>query len=266
MNMVSDTKVVAMIPVMLGSTRVPDKNLVIVDGRVLCSYTIDACKQAGVFAEIYLNSENQIFADIAAKTDTQFYQRKPEFGGSACTQSTPSRTCCGTRCVINEHYLYDFISNTPCDYFCQVNSTSPLLRPETIVNFVNEISQRGCDSMFAVSEIKAESFFDQTPINFNHARKVPSQELKPIHSICWAIAGWRRDAFLASYANITPDCISPVFIERRNLFPINEIEALDIDEWPTLFIVEELLKQRRRSDRRQVSYYDGRTAIVQESA
>ena len=38
-----------------------DKNLLLVDGRPLSSYVINACKKSGVFDEIYLNSEHEIF-------------------------------------------------------------------------------------------------------------------------------------------------------------------------------------------------------------
>ena len=59
------SKVAAMIPVLLGSTRIPDKNIILVNGKVLCSYTIHACKESGVFDTICLNSEDGIFKAIA---------------------------------------------------------------------------------------------------------------------------------------------------------------------------------------------------------
>ena len=103
--------VIAMIPVLLGSTRIPDKNIILLNGRVLCSYTIEACRKSGAFSDIYLNSENEKFSDIAKSQKVKFYQRNPENGGTRCRQKTKSRDCKGNRCVINEHYLYDFMKN-----------------------------------------------------------------------------------------------------------------------------------------------------------
>ena len=127
--------IVAMIPVLLGSTRVPNKNLLLVDGHILCHYTIEACRDANVFTEIYLNSSDKEFKTVAESEKVKFFKRSPEFGGSACIQSTKSRNCRGERCVINDHYLYNFIKDVEADYVCQVNSTSPLLTSETIKKF-----------------------------------------------------------------------------------------------------------------------------------
>ena len=53
-------KKVALIPVLLGSTRIPDKNLLLVDGYPMAFYVARACQKAGAFDEIYLNSEHDI--------------------------------------------------------------------------------------------------------------------------------------------------------------------------------------------------------------
>lgn len=253
--------VTAMIPVLLGSTRIPDKNIILVDGKVLCSYTIGACKTAGVFKAIYLNSEDDIFKTIAEQEGIMFYRRPQEWGGRACQQKTKSRDCAGKRCVINEHYLYDFMTTgTQAEYVCQVNATSPLLKPETIRDFVNTLVEGKYDSLFATHEIRAESFFQGNPISFSRKYKCPSSEIDPISSICWAIAGWRREAFIKAYDRDNSEEDAPAFVGNLGLFPIDEIEALDIDEWSTLDVVEQFLIKRRTNTARTWNYIDGRTA------
>lgn len=250
----------AMIPVLLGSTRVPDKNIILVDGRVLCSYTIEACKASGVFDRVFLYSEDGIFESIAQQESALFHRRPPEWGGRACRQKTKSRDCGGKRCVLNEHYLYHFMTTaTEADYVCQVNATSPLLKPETINAFVEAMIKENYDSCFATVEIRAESFFNGEPITFSRKYKCPSNELEPIQSICWAIAGWRREAFIAAYKRDDPAEDGPAFVGNLGLFPIDEREALDIDEWSTLDVVEQYLIARRTKTARTWHYLDGRT-------
>lgn len=250
----------AMIPVLLGSTRVPDKNIILVDGRVLCSYTIESCRKSGAFTGIYLNSEDEIFRSIAEKEGARFHHRRPENGGRACRQKTKSRDCQGKRCVINEHYLYDFMKRgSTADYVCQVNATSPLLRPETVKAFVDELVQGGYDSFFAVQRVRAESFVRNEPISFSRKYKCPSQELVPIDVICWAIAGWDRRAYVECYERDDPNEDTAVFGGRLGMMPIDEREALDIDEWSTLDLVERILVARRAQAPRQWTYIDGRT-------
>lgn len=252
--------VIAMIPVLLGSTRVPDKNIILVDGKVLCSYTIDACKASSAFKTIYLNSEDDIFKSIAEKEGILFHNRPQECGGRACQQSTKSRNCAGKRCVINEHYLYNFMtSGTQAEYVCQINATSPLLKPETIKAFVDTLVEGKYDSLFAAQEIRAESFFQGTPISFSLQYKYPSNEIEPISTICWAIAGWRCEAFIEAYDRDDPDENGPAYVGNLGLFPIDEREALDIDEWSTLEVVEQFLIKRRTNTARTWDYIDGRT-------
>lgn len=252
--------VAAMIPVLLGSTRIPDKNIILVDGKVLCSYTIDACKTSDAFKAIYLNSEDDIFKSIAENEGVRFHRRPQEWGGRACQQNTKSRNCAGKRCVINEHYLYHFMTTgTEAEFVCQVNSTSPLLKPDTISAFVDTLLEGKYDSLFATQEIRAESFFQGAPISFSRKVKCPSNEIEPISTICWAISGWRREAFIEAYDRNDSDENSPAFVGNLGMFPIDEREALDIDEWSTLDVVEQFLIKQRTNTSRTWTYLDGRT-------
>ena len=252
--------VVAMIPVLLGSTRIPDKNIILVDGRVLCAYTIEACRESRAFSDVYLNSEDEIFEDIAQREKAKFHRRPADFGGRACRQKTKSRDCAGKRCVTNEHYLYHFMTTgTNAGYVCQVNPTSPLLKPETIKSFVDTLVGEGYDSLFASEEIRAESFYKGEPVTFSRKIKRPSNEIEPIQSVCWAIAGWRRQAYIDAYERDDLEEDGPVFVGKTGVFPIDEREALDIDEWPTLDVVESFLIARRTGQVREWEYIDGRT-------
>ena len=81
-------KKVALIPILLGSTRIPDKNLALVDGYPMVFYVARACKQANMFDEIYINSEHKVFERVAAMLGVKFYHREPSHGGSACTMTS----------------------------------------------------------------------------------------------------------------------------------------------------------------------------------
>ena len=255
------TKTIGMIPVLLGSTRIPDKNLILVNGKILCSYSIDACNKSNAFSEIYLNSENEIFKDIAEKEKINFYHRKAEYGGTACQIVNKSRVCNGERCVINEHYLYDFMKKVECDYLFQVNSTSPLLKPETISAFVNTIIEENYDCLFAVKRTQAETLMKGKPVNFTRKKKRPSQELSPIDIICWAIAGWKCDSFIEAYERNDTKEETAVFYGNLGVFPVDEREALDIDEWSTLDLVAQYLRLGG-NNLTEWSYLDGRNIVV----
>ena len=253
---------VAMIPVLLGSTRVPDKNIILVQKRVLCSYSIEACKESGAFSDLYLNSEDGVFAEIAEQESVNFHPRPADFGGRECRQKTKSRDCAGQRCVTNEHYLYNFMTTgTEADYVCQVNATSPLLRPETICDFVDTLVKGEYDSFFATVDLRAESFLNGEAITHSRKYKRPSNEIDPLNVVCWAIAGWKRSAYIESYERDDIKEDGPVFVGNCGLFPIDEREALDIDTWSTLDIVDKYLAGRNADKKRMWTYRDGRTHV-----
>ena len=68
-------KIIAMIPVRLGSKRVPNKNLRLLGNKPLVAYIIEAAKEANVFDEIFINSESDIFKEIADEYGVKFYKR-----------------------------------------------------------------------------------------------------------------------------------------------------------------------------------------------
>tara|TARA_B110000438_G_C15236179_1_gene403593 strand:+ start:43 stop:303 length:261 start_codon:yes stop_codon:yes gene_type:complete len=59
-------KIVGMIPARLGSTRVINKNLRLLDKKPLVNHIIDAASKSTLLDEIYLNSEGEIFRGIAS--------------------------------------------------------------------------------------------------------------------------------------------------------------------------------------------------------
>ena len=70
--MLNNKKIVAVIPVLLGSSRIPDKNIILVNGYPLSFYVAKACKKSGIFDEIYINSEDLIFERIAQQLNVKF--------------------------------------------------------------------------------------------------------------------------------------------------------------------------------------------------
>ena len=76
------TRIIAMIPARVGSERLKMKNLALINGKPLIYYSIKAAKDSGIFDKIVLNSDSQIFGEIATRYDIDFYLRPRELGSS----------------------------------------------------------------------------------------------------------------------------------------------------------------------------------------
>lgn len=239
-------KRVALIPILLGSTRIADKNLLLVDGYPMVFYVARACMQAQIFDEIHINSEHEIFRHVAEMLGVKFYKRMPERGGSACTMSNKSRQCGGTRCQTHDHFLFDFMRAVDSSYLALVHTTSPLLKPETIREFMLLLEKDHYDSLSSVEERYTETLFGGKPLNFSLSKKIPTQTLGSVQMITWALTGWRTGSFMDSYKRDDPGEAGPTYCGKTGFFPVDRIQALDADTWDDLRLIEASLQYRRQ--------------------
>jgi len=240
------TKCIAMIPMLLGSTRIPDKNTLLVNGYPFVHYVVEACKKSGVFDEIHINSEHEELRGMIENLGVKFYLRDAKHGGSACEMQSKSRICQKDRCQVHDHYLIDFMENIKSEYLVQIHTTSPLIKPATVKQFADTLIKKKHNSLFAVEERFAESFYEGKPINFKKNIKTMTQGLSPLQVISWALSGWKVKSFKDSYYSNDPEKDGPTYVGNVGLFPVNKIEALDADDMDDLFIVEACLNHQKR--------------------
>ena len=119
-------KIVCMIPARMGSKRVPKKNIRLLAGEPLISYSISSAIKSKVFDEIYLNSEDEVFRSIAKSKGISFYKRDKKFARDNSN---------------NDDFLIDFVQNISCDIVIQLLPTSPFITSSQIRNFTNTISE-----------------------------------------------------------------------------------------------------------------------------
>ncbi len=242
-------KKIAMIPALLGSTRIADKNLLLIDGSPMLFYVVEACKEAGIFDEIYVNSEHDIFGQMANMLGVQFYRRNPERGGSSCTMQNKSVACHESRCQVHDHFLYDFMASMDPCIMVMAHTTSPLLTAHTIRDFTETLIEGDYDSLFSVEERNAETFFNGLPINFSKMQKSPTQNLTATQTVTWALSAWRTQEFMECYKRDSVDEEGPTFCGKSGVYLLNRIEALDADTPDELHMIEACLRYKRQGDK-----------------
>ena len=125
----------------------------------------------------------------------------------------------------NRDFTYEFLQNHPCDYVIMLNTTSPLLRQDTMNRFLDYIDENQFDTVLSVIAEKEETFFQGRPLNFSLTEKVNSQLLEPTEAVVWAMTAWKR----ASFMEMQEAGINPVFGGRLGRFAIPKDEACDLD-------------------------------------
>ena len=177
-------KIIAMIPARLGSQRLKQKNLQLIHGEALIAHAIRKAKLSNVFDEIWVNSEADIFGEIAKDQNGGFQKRPDKLADNHAT---------------SEDFVYEFLRKHECDYLVQVHSVAPLLTVRDTVSFVNALKDIKPDVLLSVEDIQIECAFQNIPINFNYDEKTNSQDLYPIERITWSITAWKRDTYIDAY-------------------------------------------------------------------
>ena len=120
-------KIVAMIPARMGSKRIPNKNIRLLNGKPLIQYAIDAVKEADCFDEIWVNSDGEPIREIAINSGVNFYKRPAYYASDEAS---------------NDEFTEDFFNNVPADIVIQILPTSPFISAKeigsSIVKFTGE--------------------------------------------------------------------------------------------------------------------------------
>lgn len=202
-------KIIAMIPARLGSQRLKQKNLREINGSPIITHAIRKAKNIKRINEIWVNSENVVFGEIANAEVVNFYKRPAELANNTAT---------------SEDFVSDFLRNNNCDYLIQIHSIAPLLKRETIENFISFMLEQNLDSCFSVVNEQIECAMNGEPINFSFSSKTNSQELTPIQRITWSITGWKSKTFLDAYNE--GKCAT--YSGKNGFFPIEREEGIII--------------------------------------
>ncbi len=176
-------KNIAMIPARMGSQRLKQKNLMPLQGVSLLAHAVRKCIAAGVFDEVWVNSEHDTFGEIAVAEGARFHKRPDELANNVAT---------------SEQFVAEFLDKHACERLFQVHSIAPLLTVAEITRFTQEMIAGDFDVMLSVVDEPLEAFCRGEPVNFTLAEKTNSQDLPPVRRVTWSITGWRSATYLGA--------------------------------------------------------------------
>ena len=211
-----------MIPARMGSQRLKQKNLRELGGVSLITRAIRKCLAAGIFDEIWVNSEHPRFGEIATEEGVRFHRRPPELASDSAT---------------SEQYVYEFMRAHPCEYLFQVHSIAPLLEAQEVAGFVQTMVDSDYDVLLSVVHEQIECALDGQPINFTFDHKTNSQELTPVQRVTWSITGWRAATYMAAHE--AGRCAT--YAGRVGFYPVSRLAGHIIKTEQDLRIAEALL-------------------------
>ena len=193
--------------------------------KPLIEYPIRLALASECFDSVWVNTESEELGKCIERLGAKFHQRPIALAGDNAT---------------NREFTYEFMQRHECNYVIMINPTSPLLRQNTLNNFMEYVEVHDFDTVLSVIEAREETFYQGKPLNFSLAEKINSQLLEPTESICWALTAWKRSMFM----ELQEQGINPVFGGSIGRFAIPKDESCDLDTPEDWNIAEGILNSR----------------------
>lgn len=217
-------KVVAFMPMRHSSERVPGKNYRDLDGLPLFHHMLHTLRSVEAVEEILIDTDSPTVAEQCAKhfadvvvVDRPFHLLGGETPMTAILQ-------------------YD-ASIADSDWYLQVHSTSPLLRPETIASGLAALDASGeHDSLFSVTRLQTRLYdANSLPVNHDPSVLLRTQDLPPLYEENSGFYVFSREQIAQGRR----------FGDRPLLYEIDPLEATDIDEESDFILAETLHRMQR---------------------
>lgn len=221
-------KLVALIPMKGHSERVPNKNIRDFRGEPLFYRILDTLQASEHIEKIIINTDSKLIVELALSRSSRVQiNDRPD-------------SICGDFVSTNDLIRHD-LTTTTSNYFIQTHSTNPLLTTGTIDRAITTYFdgiKRGVDSVFSVNRI-FNRFYDNrgNPINHDVNKLVRTQDLSPLLEENSNFYIFSRDSFMQNKNRIG---------QKPILFPIDKLEAIDIDNEEDFVLAEQLFDYRNR--------------------
>ena len=234
--MTTKPNIYAMIPARIGSTRFKKKNLAILNGKPMITYAIKAALDSKKFDRVILNSDNEVFRQIAEKYGAEFYLRPTHLGGSA---------------VQSDEVVLDFIEKHPCDIVVWENPIAPLQTVDDVRNTVEHFVKNDLDSLFTVKMEQIQCVYKDQPINFDTEEKFQlTQNLEPVYPFVPFIMMWRTSTFL----DAMKERGYAFFCGKIGYFPVSRLSSVII-KYEEDFRIADMLMQSMQQAQTEVEFY-----------
>ncbi|MGI6501352.1 MAG: cytidylyltransferase domain-containing protein [Anaerostipes sp.] len=198
-------KTVALIPIKLGSKRVPGKNIKpFYDGTPLMHFIQKACLEAKLIDEIYVYCSDEAVKDYIL-SGVKFLKRPEYLNGDNINAND---------------FIREFMKTVQADIYVNTHTTSPFAKSETIDDCIRHVANGEYDSAFCAEGLRTFMWEDGKPINFDPDHFPRTQDLPLIYGETSIAYVFTKESFEKHNRRLG----SHPYIKE-----VDKIEAMDID-------------------------------------
>ena len=225
----------AIIPARGGSKGIKRKNLYLLAGKPLLSWTIEASLKSSYVSNTYVSSEDREILELAKKSGVQCIKR-PSYLSDDYAETEP----------VLLHAIEKITSQISYDFLILLQATSPLRNSRHIDEACKKILKDGTDSLISVTEAD-NKVLKQLLIADSHGylstgfkkkfKSMPRQKLPDIYFQNGAIYISKLDAFSKD----------PTFIQdKTSMYVMDKEKSIDIDTLDDIKLASEIMKKDSR--------------------
>ena len=219
------SKIIALVPMKGHSERVPHKNIRPLAGRPAFHWILESISKSKYITQIVINTDSKEIAKSASENFQVTILDRPDF-------------LRGDMVSIQPLIEYD-ISKTSADYYLQTHSTNPLVTTDTIDKAIEVFfSQSNHDALFTVTPTKTRFYWpDGRGINHDPQKLIRTQDLEPI---------FEENSCLYLFSKNANEKTGNRLGSNPMMFPMDRLEAIDIDDIEDFYWAEYLLSKKKR--------------------
>ena len=219
--MKSNKKVLCTICARGGSKGVKNKNIKLINGAPLISYTITQAIECGLFEHVVVSSDSDEISTIAQKYGAEvFFKRSAEMSTDTAEKLSVVRDAF----IRSEAYYKD-----KYDYLVDLDATAPLRIVKDITNSFEQFIKNDNDNLITAMPSRRSPYFNLVEVDANKkvtlSKKISSnivrrQDAPKSYDMNASIDIWKRDIILNKES---------IFLDKTGLYVMPEERSIDID-------------------------------------
>lgn len=214
-------KILAVIPARAGSKGIPNKNIRLVNNHPLIYYVIRNAKESKWITDIVVSTDSPEIEIIAKQMGVAVKHRSAELSGDAVTLDA---------------VIYDVAKDYQADYVISMQPTSPTLQIETLDRAIEYAMEKGTDTLISVVNDPHLAWIEENGEKKPaYTARLNRQYLPPYYLETGAF-------FISKGCVVKPESR---FGSYCDVFEISHEEAVDIDTFEDLRLVENILGQQQ---------------------
>lgn len=220
-------QILAVIPARGGSKGIPKKNIRLMNGKPLISYSINNAKNSRYITDVFVTTDSNEISEVAEEYGVEIIKRDESLSSDLITLDPV---------VFHAKNCAEKIKNKKYDAVVTLQPTSPLLKTETLDNAIEYFINGNYDTVISVIN-KPHLFWglQENKIIPLYKERKNRQELPPQY--------FETGAFLIAKA----DCVKNNTRIGKNVsvFEVAENESIDIDDKNDWLLTENLMKCKK---------------------